>query len=112
MTAPINQSEPSDQVIKKVAQEAATAAVESVLIRLGIDVSNPLMVQKDMQALRIISGKMSDPEGAKDFAYLRELRTTAESIKSKTLATVVGILITGVLSAVFLGIKSIVQSNQ
>lgn len=62
-------------------------AVRETLIELGIDHSDPLEMQKDFQ-------------------HLREWRTTTEGMKSKGLIAVFGFLVTGILAAAWLGIKS------
>lgn len=101
-----------EHLMKQVAEEAAGKAINDLLVKLGIDVTNPLSVQKDMQALRTVSERMSDTDFAQDLTYLRELRLTSESIKSKTLVTVVGVVVTGLLSAVALGLKGIFFPTQ
>lgn len=91
--------------MRQVANEAAMTAINELMLKLGIDTSNPLSVQRDMQALRAVSERINDPATSQDMAYLRELRLTSESIKSKTLLAFVGFLVTGLLSAVVLGVK-------
>lgn len=96
-----------EHLMRQVANEAATAAINELMLKLGIDVTNPLSVQKDMQALRLISERLNDSEFSQDMTYLRSLRLTSESIKSKTMLTFIGVLATGLLSAVAIGIKSV-----
>lgn len=96
----------SEQLMSKIAQEAATSAVSELFLKLGIDTSDPLAMQRDMQALRKVSTMLEDPETAMDRTYLRELRKTSESIKSKTMLTVIGILVTGFVSATVIGLKA------
>lgn len=57
---------------------------------LGIDARNPMDFQRDMQ-------------------FVRELRLTSEKIRSRALLTLVAVLVTALLSAVFLGIKSLLH---
>ncbi len=61
--------------------------VRETLLQLGADVDNPL----DMQA---------------DFQAMREWREAYSSVKKKALLTVIGILITGILAAAWIGLKS------
>lgn len=96
----------SEALMSKIAQEAATSAVSELFLKLGIDTSDPLAMQRDMQALRKVSTLLDDPEHALDRTYLRELRKTSESIKSKTMLTVIGILVTGFVSATVVGLKA------
>lgn len=95
----------------QVANEAATKTVNELMVKLGIDVTNPLTVQRDMQALRLVSERMSDTDFSQDMTYLRELRLTSESIKSKTLLAFVGVLVTGLLSAVAIGVKAMITGS-
>jgi len=95
------------EIMKQVATEAAKEAVAELFLKLGLDISNPIEVQRDMAALRAVSERINDPEMLNDMTYLRELRVTSESIKSKTLLTLVGIVVAGICSALVLGIKSL-----
>ena len=72
----------SEKLIKTVKETSADSARESVnttLTTLGIDVSDPIETQKD-------------------FAWVREGRTTCKSIKLKSILVVTGIVIASVLS--------------
>jgi hypothetical protein len=64
-------------------------SVKQTLIQLGISSDDPLEVQRDMQ-------------------HLREWRKSMESIKSKGLLTAVAIAVTGILAALWVGIKDII----
>lgn len=68
-------------------QDVVRTAVHETLITMGMDASNPLRLQADM-------------------AFVRELRVTSEKIKSRGLFALVGLVITGVCGAVWLGIKT------
>lgn len=104
MNSPVSAHE--ERMIREVASEAASTAITELFIRLGIDVSNPIEVQRDMQALRELGVRNADPQTQQDFLYLRELRLTSERIKSKTLLGFIAILVTGTVSALTVGIKS------
>ncbi|MBB5277777.1 hypothetical protein HNR26_003866 [Rhizobium rosettiformans] len=101
----------SEQQMKQIATEAAKEAVTETFLLLGIDVTSPLEVQRDMAALRVLSSRSDDPEVGRDMTYLRELRLTSESIKSKTLLSFVGILVAGLVSAIVVGAKSIFSGD-
>ncbi|URA07158.1 PHA00649 superfamily protein [Xanthomonas phage Mallos] len=50
--------------------------------------------------------KIDDPiEVQKDFQHLRDWRQTTESIKSKGMLTMTGVLLSGLLAAAWVGIK-------
>lgn len=65
-------------------------AVRETFLMLGVKVDDPLEVQKDFQ-------------------HLREWRYTMQSIRSKGMLTLVGIALTGLLAAAWLGIKDLVS---
>ncbi|MEQ8308010.1 MAG: hypothetical protein RIA09_15745 [Hoeflea sp.] len=108
MTGPTTPHEP---VIREVASEAATQAITELFLKLGIDVNNPLEVQRDMQALRELGARNADPLLRQDMLYLRELRMTSERIKSRTLLGFVAFLVTGTLSALAVGLKSFLSPD-
>lgn len=62
-------------------------AVEETFLRLGIDAKNPIEMQKDFQ-------------------HVRQWRKTGEEVKTKTLLTLLGLVITGLGTIVVLGLKS------
>lgn len=61
--------------------------VKETLLSLGLEVDDPIKVQRDFQ-------------------HLREWRETTESIKSKGITTLVGIIITGTLGYLWLTFKA------
>lgn len=68
-------------------QEVVRTAVQETLITMGMDAKDRLGLQRDM-------------------AFLRELRDTSEKVKSRGLLVLVGILVTALCTAIWLGIKS------
>ena len=67
--------------------DAVRLAVQETLVTMGMDATDPLQLQKDM-------------------AFIRELRETSEKVKSRGLLVLMGILVTALASAVWLGIKA------
>lgn len=61
--------------------------VHETLAELGVDHESPM----DMQ---------------KDFAHLRDARVTMEQVRSKGILTIMGFLITGMIAAIWLGVKT------
>lgn len=52
--------------------------------------------------------KVDDPiEVQKDFQHLREWRSTTETLKRKTLLTMLGIVVSGMVGALVMGVKEI-----
>lgn len=71
-------------------EQAVEQGVVNALIRLGLDASKPIDLQRDFQ-------------------FLRDLRKSTESVKGKALVTIVGILIAGGLAALWLGLKALIN---
>ena len=65
-------------------------AVEQTLTTLGVDCKNPLSMQQD-------------------FAHLREWRLAMESVRRKGLLVITGLLVSGLVAAVLVGIKEQVR---
>ena len=68
-------------------QEVVRTAVQETLITMGMDASDRLGLQKDM-------------------AFIRELRETSEKVKARGLFVLVGLLVTALCTAIWLGIKA------
>ena len=98
--------EKTKAVIREVAEEAANRAVARTLTSLGIDHENPIEVQRDLAALRELRGFIEDPEVQQDLMHLRRWRKAMESVQSKGLMTVAGLLVVGVCAMAVLGVKS------
>jgi hypothetical protein len=62
------------------------AVVKETFLMLGLEVDDPIEMQRDFQ-------------------HLRDWRTTSDSIKAKSITAVVGILASGLLAAAWLGLK-------
>lgn len=77
-------------IMEDISKDAATKAVEEVLTRLGIDHADPIAVQKDL-------------------AHLREWREAMEAMKNKTLLTIVGVAVAGIIAILWLGIQTILS---
>ena len=67
-------------------RKLAHDVVERTLTSFGIDVENPLEVQKD-------------------FARLREWRTAMDAMQRRGLMVVAGFLVSGLLAAIVIGVK-------
>lgn len=58
------------------------------------------------ESFLMLGVKLDDPiEVQKDFQHLREWRQTSESIKKKGMLAATGIIVSGLLAAVWIGIK-------
>lgn len=66
-------------------------AVRDAFTKMGIDADEPLEMQKDFQ-------------------HLREWRVAVAAARTKTMLSVLAILITGTMGAVWLGFKALLQA--
>lgn len=72
--------------IKEIVSEGVDEGVNKAFTRLGVDVSNPLEMQRDFQ-------------------YVRNSRTFLQSIKTKAVSTAVVVIVTAFLGYVALGMN-------
>ncbi len=72
----------SDQLREIVREE-----FDNALTKMGFDTTEPLESQKDLQ-------------------FVREWRVSAEGVRKKALTTMAAIFVTGIIGALWLGIKS------
>ena len=61
--------------------------VRETLIEMGIAHDDPIQMQKDFQ-------------------HLRDWRTGTDAVKKRGMLTIVGVLVTGLMAAIFMGIRS------
>lgn len=76
----------SSSEIQHIASESARAAVRETLLAMGVDVSKPEAIQ-EMQY---------------DMAHVRRWRRSVETVQRQSLLTAVGILVSGVIGAIWL----------
>lgn len=91
--------------MKAVAKEAAKEAVDDVLQRIGIDVSNPIKTQAEFAAMRELTVLMKDEKIAADLEFLRRLRGASENIRDTAWKTVAKVVATALLGFLALGTK-------
>lgn len=102
----MTEEEKMQKLAQAVADEAARKAVAQTLASLGVDVTDPFEVQKDMAAMRDMRLLLRDPEFQADLAQIRALRTSGNFIRTKAGAAMITVLVTGVLGLLFLGLQS------
>lgn len=76
--------------IKQLIEATAEETVATTLRGLGVNVDEPLEVQRDFQVLH-------------------EWRVSMEKVRTKALLTAVAVIIPGILAALYLGIKSFLR---
>lgn len=87
-------SKPSEQVTisKDDLEKIIRDTVAETLTSIGLDTKNPKELQRD-------------------FATLRDWREAMQEVRTKSLITIVGILVTGLVAAVWIGIRSMMNSH-
>lgn len=73
-------------------KQVVSMAVEETLIRLGLDVGDPIEIQKDM-------------------AFLRGVRTTAADVQHKSFLAVVTLCVAGLAGVLWAGIRLALQQT-
>lgn len=76
----------SDQPNQETMREVARLTVEETFLRLGIDAADPIEMQRDFQ-------------------HLREWRLAVETVKKRSLVSLVGVLVAGTCAALWVGVK-------
>jgi hypothetical protein len=80
---------PQEQVVlsREELEALVKRTVNETLTSIGLDHKNPIELQKDFQSLR-------------------EWRQAMQEVRKKTLITLIGILVTGLAAAIWIGLKS------
>ena len=84
--------EPTKALINDVAERAAEKTVRITLTGLGVDTDNPLEVQKDFQ-------------------FMRSMRETWSSTKSRGMFVALGLMITGFFSFFWSAVKATISGG-
>lgn len=80
------------QKLQKLVQDAAEKGTENALLKLGLDTSDPISMQKDL-------------------AFLRSQRETNENIGRNLRRVVLTALVSGVLTMVWLGFQQAIKTQ-
>lgn len=97
------------QNMEDVAEKAATKAVQSVLITLGIDVANPIEAQRNFQTLRDLTKLAGDSEFQKDLRHIRVWRTRTEAVTTKGMLATITAVVGGVFTVFVYGLQNILN---
>jgi hypothetical protein len=102
---------PTQHEIEIIAEKAAINAVKTTLRSIGIDVEDPIEAQKEFFLMREVSRMAADAEFRKDLEHVRAWRMSMDEIKSKGILVAFTIVITGILTAIWMGIKQLLNHN-
>lgn len=111
MTAPLNPHDKDVALLERIAQRAADKAVADTLTRLGIDPSDPISAQHDFAALREVRKLVESREYQADLMHLRTWRKSMEGIRTKGVVTIIGLVVTGLAAAVWIGLKQLAAAG-
>lgn len=81
------------RLVHEVAEETARQTVRQTLTSIGVDVHNPLAVQRDL-------------------AYLRQLRESSALIGRRGLMTAAGLFVAGICAALWAGLRHALGGGQ
>lgn len=82
---------------------------EQQLQNLTPDETRALIREVVRETFLMLGVKADDPiEVQKDFQHLREWRAATESLKSKGIMTLIGLLVGGLVAAAWVGIKDLI----
>lgn len=73
-------------------REVIRETVSETLVRVGLQSGDPIALQKD-------------------FSFLRQWRMATESVRNKGMLTLVGMLVTGVCAAIWIGARAILAAK-
>lgn len=93
--------------IEHIASAAAKEAVKELLLTLGIYSADPIRAQTDMATVRELTRILNDPEHEADQIHLRKWRVAMESASSLSVKAVIGVIVTGLLGIIWLGIQQV-----
>lgn len=85
-------SEPTITLTETQVRTIIKQSVHETLLSFGINPKEPVQLQKD-------------------FSFLREWRVTTDTVKKRGLFTMIGILVAGGLTLLWMGIKSILPAK-
>jgi len=95
----------TEDEITVIAVTAAREAVRQTLTSLGIDTNNPIETQHNMAGLKKVNALLTDDKYLADQLHLRKWRTAMESASTLSFKAVIGVLVTGLLGLIILGVQ-------
>lgn len=87
-----------------------TPGPEQQLHNLTPDEARALIKEAVRESMLMLGMRVDDPiEAQKDFQHLREWRLTTERVKNKSLLALVGVLVSGLAGAAWMGIRELIK---
>lgn len=91
--------------VADIAERAAETTLRRLMLTIGIDMNDPLKAQSDFVVMREIGKLARDPEFRKDIEHTRAWRLALDSIKTKSVMTAIGIVVTGIMAVFAVGVR-------
>jgi len=82
----------SEEELRALISESVQNGVHEGLLRVGLDTTDPIQLQRDFQ-------------------FIRDLRQTSDSIRSKAILTTIGVTVTGAAAVIWLGIRALLRAD-
>lgn len=95
-------------LINEVASQAAREAVREAFLVMGVDPDDPISTQRDIAALRELRELVDDKDWQADMLHLRKWRKTMDSVQTKGVMTIVGMVVAGIFAGTWLGFKGLI----
>lgn len=98
--------------VEEIATAAATKAVRETLLTIGVDISHPIEAQRDFVVMRQIGRLAMDAEFRKDLEFAREWRLGLQTLRTAGFRTAIGVLVTGMIGALWLGVQQLLARGR
>ena len=96
---------------RRPARDTTYQEIMDILIKIGIDVTDPIALQNDMRALRKMREQFDDREWQDDMTHLRRWRRLIDTAQSRGMVIVLGILLSGLAATLWIGFQKSVQPS-
>ena len=87
-------------------REVVKATVQETLLSMGLNVNDPIKTQRFMANLAEVEQSFLDNKFQQDLLHLRKWREAMESASSLSMKAVLTIVVGGLLTALWIGIKT------
>jgi hypothetical protein len=91
--------------VREIAEATGRAVVREILLAIGLDVADPVKLQRDFMIMREVGALAMDPEFRADIEHTRKWRKANEQVETKGFIAAVGMIATGVIGLVWAVIK-------
>src|SRR5579883_1603776 len=91
--------------VREIAQATGREVVRETLLAIGLDVADPVKLQRDFVIMREVGALAMDPEFRKDIEHTRKWRKAIEQVETKGFIAAVGMIATGVIGLIWAMIK-------